>query len=83
MGEQDITAHVDFTALIEHGKKCGLEPILFDDQSHYLLTIGRAEMTQIVERTAGQLSKERQAIHQLIHPELMGRIFKVLIQKKV
>jgi SAM-dependent MidA family methyltransferase len=82
VGEQDITAHVEFSSFIEHGKRCGLEPVLFTDQSHYLLKIGEADITEIVERTAGQLSKERSAIHQLIHPELMGRTFKVLVQKK-
>jgi SAM-dependent MidA family methyltransferase len=82
IGEQDITAHVEFTSLIERGKRLGLEPVLFTDQSHFLLQIGESEIAEIVERTAGQLSKERQAIHQLIHPELMGRTFKVLVQKK-
>ena len=83
IGEQDITAHVEFTSLIEHGKKLGLEPVLFTDQAHYLLQIGEPEIAEIVERTAGQPSKERTAIHQLIHPELMGRVFKVLVQRKV
>jgi SAM-dependent MidA family methyltransferase len=82
IGEQDITAHVEFTSLIEHGKKLGLEPVLFTDQSHYLLQIGEPEIAEIVDRTAGQPSKERAAIHQLIHPELMGRTFKVLVQRK-
>jgi SAM-dependent MidA family methyltransferase len=83
IGEQDITAHVEFTSLIEHGKKLGLEAVLFTDQAHYLLQIGESEIAEIVERTAGQPSKERAAIHQLIHPEMMGRAFKVLVQKKV
>ncbi len=83
IGEQDMTAHVEFTSLIEHGKKLGLEPILFTDQSHYLLQIGEAEIAEIVERTAGQPSKERAAIQQLLHPEMMGRTFQVLVQRKI
>jgi SAM-dependent MidA family methyltransferase len=83
IGEQDITALVEFTSFIEHGKKLGLEPVVFTDQSHYLLQIGESEISEIVERTAGRPSKERAAIHQLIHPELMGRAFKVLVQRKV
>jgi len=82
VGEQDMTSHVEFTSLIEHGKKFGLEPVLFTDQSHYLLQIGESEIAEIAARTAGQLSRERAAIHQLIHPELMGRTFKVLVQRK-
>ncbi|HTS16275.1 MAG TPA: SAM-dependent methyltransferase [Verrucomicrobiae bacterium] len=82
IGEQDITAHVEFTSLIEFGKKLGLETVTFTDQSHYLLQIGEAEITEIVERTAGQPSKERAAIKQLIHPEMMGTTFRVLVQGK-
>ncbi|MGD0650118.1 MAG: SAM-dependent methyltransferase, partial [Verrucomicrobiia bacterium] len=82
IGELDISAHVEFTSLIEHGKRLGLESVLFTDQSHYLLQIGEPIIAEIVERTAGQLSKERQAIHQLLHPELMGRTFKVLVHRK-
>jgi SAM-dependent MidA family methyltransferase len=82
VGEQDITTHVEFTSFIEHGKALGLEPVLFTDQSHYLLQIGESEIAEIVERTAGQLSKERAAIQQLLHPEMMGRTFKVLVQRK-
>ncbi len=81
IGEQDITAHVDFTALIEHGQKLGLEPVLFTDQAHYLLQIGEAEIAEIVARYAGKLSAERNAIHQLLH-STMGTMFRVLIQHK-
>ena len=82
IGEQDITGHVEFTSLIELGKKLGLEPVTFTDQAHYLLQIGESEIAEIVGRTAGQPSKERAVIHQLIHPELMGRAFRVLVQRK-
>lgn len=81
-GEQDLTAHVDFTALIEAGRSAGLKPVLFTDQGRYLVGIGQELFREISERTAGQFSRERQAIHQLIHPGLMGSAFKVLIQKK-
>ena len=81
IGEQDITAHVDFTALIEHGRQVGLEPVLFTDQAHYLLKIGEAEIAEIVARDAGKLSAERNAIHQLLH-STMGTMFRVLIQHK-
>jgi SAM-dependent MidA family methyltransferase len=82
VGEQDITAHVEFSSLIEHGRSVGLEPVQFTDQAHYLLEIGETEIAEIVAREAGQLSKERSAIHQLIHPGLMGRQFRVLVQQK-
>ena len=83
VGEQDITAHVEFTSLIELGNRLGLKTEVFTDQSHYLLEAGEPVIREIVERTAGQPSKERQAIQQLIHPALMGRSFRVLQQRKV
>jgi SAM-dependent MidA family methyltransferase len=72
IGEQDITAHVEFTSLIEHGKKLGLEPVLFTTQERYLMKIGEAEILQ---------TPDRKPAHQLLH-STMGRAFKVLIQRK-
>lgn len=82
LGEQDITADVDFTALIETGEAAGLETVLFADQAHALLEIGRDVIAEIVSRDGGRMSRERNAIHQLIHPAHMGARFKVLIQRK-
>lgn len=82
IGEQDITAHVEFTSLIEHGRSLGLEPVLFTDQAHFLLDAGRDIIQEIVERDAGQLSRDRNALHQLLH-STMGRTFKVLVQRKI
>lgn len=81
-GEQDITADVDFSALIETGEAAGLETVLFADQSRALLEIGRDVIAEIVARDAGKMSRERNAIHQLLHPAHMGARFKVLIQRK-
>ena len=72
IGEQDITAHVEFTSLIEHGQTLGLEPVVFTTQERYLMKIGEAEIVQ---------SPERDAIHQLLH-STMGHAFKVLVQYK-
>lgn len=81
IGAQDITAHVEFTSLIERGRQLGLEPVTFTDQTHFLLDAGRDIIEEIVARDAGQLSAERNAIHQLMH-STMGRAFKVLVQRK-
>ncbi len=72
IGEQDITAHVEFTSLIEHGQAFGLEPVLFTTQERYLMKTGEAEIMQATERNA---------IHQLLH-STMGHTFKVLVQRK-
>jgi SAM-dependent MidA family methyltransferase len=72
IGEQDITAHVEFTSLIEHGQTLGLEPILFTTQELYLMKVGEAEILQ---------TSDRSAAHQLLH-STMGHAFKVLVQHK-
>lgn len=82
VGQQDITAHVEFTSVIEQGRRAGLEPVLFAEQSEFLLEAGREIIEDIVRRDAGRPSPERRMIHQLIHPSFMGRAFKVLIQRK-
>jgi SAM-dependent MidA family methyltransferase len=82
IGEQDITAHVEFTSLIEHGEKLGLETVLFTDQAHFLLEAGKDIIEEIVARDAGKPSRDRNAVHQLLH-STMGRAFKVLVQRKV
>ena len=81
IGEQDITAHVEFTSFIEHGRTVGLTPVVFTDQAHYLLEIGESEISDIVTRNAGKLSTARNALHQLLH-STMGTAFRVLIQRK-
>jgi SAM-dependent MidA family methyltransferase len=82
VGQQDITAHVEFTSVIEAGRRAGLAPVLFTDLAHFLIKEGEEVMREISERTAGQVSKERQGLHQLIQPGLMGAAFKVLVQAK-
>jgi len=81
IGEQDITAHVDFTALMEHGRTLGLTPVRLAEQGRFLLDEGAEVIREIGERDAGKVSSERNAIHQLIHPTHMGRAFRVLLQR--
>lgn len=71
IGEQDITAHVEFSSLIEHGKTLGLEPVLFTTQERYLMKVGTNE-----------IMADPKAAHQLLH-STMGHTFKVLVQRKV
>jgi SAM-dependent MidA family methyltransferase len=71
VGEQDITAHVEFTSLIEHGQTVGLQPILFTTQERYLMSLGAAD-----------LMAQPNAARQLLY-STMGHAFKVLIQRKV
>jgi SAM-dependent MidA family methyltransferase len=40
VGQQDITAHVDFTALQKQGEKCGLQTVGFTKQGLFLMALG-------------------------------------------
>jgi SAM-dependent MidA family methyltransferase len=79
-GEQDLTAHVNFTALEERGKELGLEPLGYTSQASFLLALARA--CALEEMFSPEHQPTRRELIQLIHPEGMGETFKVLIQAK-
>ena len=78
LGEQDITAHVDFTNLINAGRAVGLEVTGFVKQSHYLMSLGILERLNNTNNDIETILK----VKNLFHPEGMGDVFKVLIQHK-
>jgi SAM-dependent MidA family methyltransferase len=71
-GEVDLTAHVNFTSLIEAGERAGLRLAEFTDQHHFIAHLG---MDYFAE---GTHAKERRAFMTLMHPQFMGQAFKVL-----
>lgn len=78
VGLQDMTAHVDFTALATAGDEAGLHVTGFTNQMSFLMSLG-------VEQALEQLepgTKEFQEILQLLRPDGMGRTFKILVQHK-
>lgn len=87
-GEQDLTAHVNFTALetlptLPRGIRLARTGLV--SQTQFLLALGRAnEFADLYDQ--GQSEEERfQArlgLKTLIHPEGMGEMFKVLIHHK-
>jgi SAM-dependent MidA family methyltransferase len=84
-GECDLTAHVNFSALIEAGREAGLELTGFTSQERFLLGLGeRNEFADLYEPGASEVEnlKARLKLKRLIHPEGMGKIFKVLIQHR-
>ncbi|MDF1580811.1 MAG: SAM-dependent methyltransferase [Desulfuromonadales bacterium] len=86
IGEQDITAHVDFTALQLAGQAAGLEPLWFGEQYRFLMSLGFVEaLIELQAKTADE--KEARALRltlkNLIMPDGgMGETFKVLVQGK-
>lgn len=88
IGEQDITAHVDFTALQKQGDRVGLETLGFVQQALFLMALGLGDrLTQNVQTEATSTEdlqnrlRRREALHQLMNPLGLGG-FGVLIQGK-
>lgn len=84
IGKQDITAHVDFTALEIWGKRCGLNKLGWIQQGLFLMALGLGERIAALsyqQQSISQLLKRREALHQLISPEGLGN-FGVLVQSK-
>jgi SAM-dependent MidA family methyltransferase len=78
IGEQDITAHVDFTGLARAGAEVGLTLTGFTNQLNFLMSLGIA---QEMERFDPE-SPETLSVKRLLARESMGGVFKVLIQHK-
>ncbi|MBK1695500.1 SAM-dependent methyltransferase [Chromatium weissei] len=74
LGLQDITAHVDFTAVAEAGIAAGFELAGFTTQAHFLLGCGIDALLTAETITIEQI----QAAKQLLLPTAMGERFKVL-----
>jgi SAM-dependent MidA family methyltransferase len=84
-GEQDITASVNFTALMEYGRDAGLETLSFERQSAFLVRMGLIDRivamgSETDDPTAGL--KSRLAIKNLFVPGGASDNFRVLIQRK-
>ena len=84
IGRQDITAHVDFTALERWGEKCNLKNVGFIQQGLFLMALGlgdRIAALSYQKQPLSQLLQHRDALHQLLDPTGLGG-FGVLIQSK-
>ena len=84
-GETDLTAHVNFAALIDAGKAEGLDFAGFTTQEKFLLALGEANQFADVYdpgQTEVEMLNARLKLKRLISPEGMGNIFKVLVQMR-
>ena len=84
-GEQDLTAHANFTALEIWGKRTGLERLGLVSQAQFLMALGRGnEFADLYEEGQSEAEKVRARLmlKTLIFPEGMGETFRVLLQEK-
>ena len=84
IGRQDITAHVDFTTVIEEGRAVGLKPLCLMPQAEYLDRLGlKVWASSLRERDMSprDVRANAMAMRDLVDPDGLGG-FKVLIQGK-
>lgn len=78
-GLQDITAHVDFTAIAEAGCAAGLDLLGYTTQASFLFNCG---LTEVLARTPASEPLSylplANAAQKLISPAEMGELFKVI-----
>jgi SAM-dependent MidA family methyltransferase len=87
LGFQDLTAHVNFTALIRKGEELGLGKIGFAEQYRFLLALGLLREMEDFEEKSGFYSpaeflQKKLAMKHFLIPGGMGTLFKVLAQGK-
>ncbi|OIO75478.1 MAG: SAM-dependent methyltransferase [Zetaproteobacteria bacterium CG1_02_53_45] len=83
-GSRDITAHVDFTALVQAGRVAGLTPVCWMSQGAWLAQ--SPSVQSFVQSLAAQ--QDKLSMHLMAHakrvlmPFGMGEVFKMLVQSK-
>jgi len=85
IGRQDITAHINFTALQIYGQYWGVDPLNLTQQALFLMALGLgdriAALSQPSEYSISEVLKRRECLHSLIDPMGLGN-FGVLLQSK-
>jgi SAM-dependent MidA family methyltransferase len=90
-GRQDLTAHINFSDLIEAGESSGLTTLFFDRQARFLLSLGITShpLLQPLEegmrgtmQDAVDLAEARDAARRLVLPDGIGEEMRVLVQAR-
>jgi SAM-dependent MidA family methyltransferase len=82
-GLQDITAHVDFTAMALAAQDAGLDVLAYMSQAPFLLACGIGELLLRTDPAdALAYLPQSKAVQKLVSPAEMGELFKVLVVGK-
>ncbi|MDE2599537.1 MAG: SAM-dependent methyltransferase [Rhodocyclaceae bacterium] len=82
-GLNDITAHVDFTAVAEAGFDAGLDVAGYLSQAAFLINCGLTDVLAQTSPDAGaDYLRQSRAVEKLINPGEMGELFKVIALSK-
>lgn len=78
VGLQDITAHVDFTALADTADAVGLQVAGYTSQANFLLSCGLLTMLNQYDPSSAEYIRLAQQAKLLLLPSEMGELFSVL-----
>ena len=82
-GLQDITAHVDFTAMALAAQDAGLDVLAYMSQAAFLLGAGIGDLLLRTDpQDAMRYLPQANAVQKLVSPAEMGELFKVLVVGK-
>lgn len=78
-GLQDVTAHVDFSAVHDAALRAGLAPLGYNSQARFLLDCGLLEaFDALASDDARTRVRQAQAVQQLLSEAEMGELFKAI-----
>jgi SAM-dependent MidA family methyltransferase len=78
-GLQDITAHVDFSAIAKAAGEVGLELAGFASQAQFLINCGIVELLDSTGAPgSGEFLRQSNALQRLLSPSEMGELFKAI-----
>ena len=80
-GEQDLTAHVNWTAIRDAGEDCGLRTATLTPQGHFL-TAALRDQAAADPAAANLTPKQIRQFQTLTHPQHFGTRFQVLVQAR-
>jgi SAM-dependent MidA family methyltransferase len=84
-GEQDLTAHVNFSAMERWGARAGLGRTGLISQAHFLMALaGVSDFADLrrPEQSESEQLRARLLFKNLVNPEGMGETFRVFVQHK-
>ena len=84
IGQQDLTAHVDFSALHRHAHALGWETLSFLSQTAFLAQSPSVQeyVGQIANSKKEEDMQEKAHLQRLVHPFQMGEVFKLCMLAK-
>jgi SAM-dependent MidA family methyltransferase len=78
-GLQDITSHIDFTAIAEAGREAGLELLGYTNQAQFLVNCGITDLlAETPAHDAASYAPLAAQAQKLLSPAEMGEFFKVI-----